>query len=61
MARMGYVPDKARHAMTASVRLRYAALERAFGYQKAASKSLSHAILEIYIRSQSVALVRPGI
>ena len=40
---MGDVPDKAGHEMTVGARHRFSALDRAFRYQKAASKSLYQA------------------
>jgi hypothetical protein len=40
---MGDVPDKVRHEMTVGARHRFSTLERAFRYQKAASKRLYEA------------------
>jgi len=40
---MGDVPDKAGHETTVGARHRFSALDRAFRYQKAASKSLYQA------------------
>jgi hypothetical protein len=42
---MGDVPDKAGHEMTVGARHRFSALDRAFRYQKAASKSLYQAYI----------------
>jgi hypothetical protein len=58
---MGDVPDKAGHEMTVGARHRFSALDRAFRYQKAASKSLYQAHIRDLVRSrdQLVTLVRP--
>jgi hypothetical protein len=54
---MGDVPDKAGHEMTIGARDRFSDLDRAFRYQKAASKSLHQA----YVRDldQEIGYVSP--
>jgi hypothetical protein len=60
---MGDVPDKAGHEMTVDARHRFSALDRAFPYQKAASKGLYQAPIrdldQFRSRDQSVTFDRP--